>query len=218
MEDVTEDAGCTTAEAMDIMREEVPSSAEEQRHGSQREEEAEEEEEAMCRYCLGGPDEEGGNLISPCKCAGGQKYVHLSCLRRWQRMVLVSQPTHPAYYERDERQYVLILLYHHLRRPYIVCVRKLNTDGTRLACTESADTCIHVHFLACGSTFLVALSIMLRAAPSSMRLHPPNYTRSLPNIVSHNLMYLQLCHRQRIDISATCAKASFRMLRRRVKS
>lgn len=65
----------------------------------------EEEEEPMCRYCLGGADEEDGTLISPCMCKGGQKYVHLSCLRRWQRMVLVSQPTHPSFYERDERQY-----------------------------------------------------------------------------------------------------------------
>ena len=36
---------------------------------------------------------------------GDQKFVHLSCLRRWQRSVLVSQPTHPAFYERDPRHY-----------------------------------------------------------------------------------------------------------------
>lgn len=29
----------------------------------------------------------------------------MSCLRRWQRMVLVSQPTHPAYYRDDERHH-----------------------------------------------------------------------------------------------------------------
>lgn len=50
--------------------------------------------DVMCRYCFCG--EEEGPLISPCKCKGGQKYVHLKCLRRWQRMVLVSQPTHPV--------------------------------------------------------------------------------------------------------------------------
>eukprot|EP00931_Biecheleriopsis_adriatica_P047315 TRINITY_DN27260_c0_g1_i1.p1 TRINITY_DN27260_c0_g1~~TRINITY_DN27260_c0_g1_i1.p1 ORF type:complete len:509 (-),score=95.66 TRINITY_DN27260_c0_g1_i1:152-1678(-) len=59
------------------------------------------EEEVICRYCFGG--EEDGELISPCKCAGGQKYVHLKCLRQWQRMVLVTQPTHPAFYDRDLR-------------------------------------------------------------------------------------------------------------------
>ena len=46
-----------------------------------------------------------GELISPCKCMGGQKFVHLSCLRRWQRMVLVSQPTHPAFYKDDARHH-----------------------------------------------------------------------------------------------------------------
>ena len=40
----------------------------------------EEEEERMCRYCFEG--EEEGPLISPCACKGGQKWVHLSCLRR----------------------------------------------------------------------------------------------------------------------------------------
>jgi hypothetical protein len=62
-----------------------------------------EEEETICRYCL--EDDESENLISPCACSGGQKFVHLNCLRRWQRMVLVSQPTHPAYYEDDVRHH-----------------------------------------------------------------------------------------------------------------
>mmetsp|Transcript_12428 Transcript_12428/g.29271 ORF Transcript_12428/g.29271 Transcript_12428/m.29271 type:complete len:478 (+) Transcript_12428:136-1569(+) len=59
------------------------------------------DDEPLCRYCFEGTEE--GELISPCKCSGGQKYVHLKCLRRWQRMVLVSQPTHPAFYDRDLR-------------------------------------------------------------------------------------------------------------------
>lgn len=63
--------------------------------------ETEEEDERICRYCFDG--EEDGELISPCNCAGGQKYVHLSCLRQWQRMVLVTQPTHPAFHDRDLR-------------------------------------------------------------------------------------------------------------------
>ncbi len=55
-----------------------------------------EDEERLCRFCFEDeadrPDEP---LIAPCACKGGQKYVHLSCLRRWQRMVVVEQPTHP---------------------------------------------------------------------------------------------------------------------------
>lgn len=60
------------------------------------------EEEKLCRFCFDG-EEEGGPLISPCDCKGGQKWIHLSCLRRWQRMVLVSQPTHPDFWEDDIR-------------------------------------------------------------------------------------------------------------------
>jgi len=59
------------------------------------------DEDSICRYCLDGL--ESGPLISPCQCRGGQKYVHLTCLRRWQRMVLVSQPTHPDFYGDDLR-------------------------------------------------------------------------------------------------------------------
>jgi len=64
---------------------------------------ADTDDEKLCRYCFDG--EEFGELLSPCACAGGQKWVHLACLRRWQRMVLVSQPTHPAFYESDARHY-----------------------------------------------------------------------------------------------------------------
>eukprot|EP00036_Acanthoecidae_sp_10tr_P000655 CAMPEP_0182949906 /NCGR_PEP_ID=MMETSP0105_2-20130417/60498_1 /TAXON_ID=81532 ORGANISM="Acanthoeca-like sp., Strain 10tr" /NCGR_SAMPLE_ID=MMETSP0105_2 /ASSEMBLY_ACC=CAM_ASM_000205 /LENGTH=500 /DNA_ID=CAMNT_0025090207 /DNA_START=53 /DNA_END=1555 /DNA_ORIENTATION=+ len=67
-------------------------------------------EEDVCRYCLGpfyaeSADEEPDPKIAPCKCRGGQQWCHLSCLRQWQRSVLVTQPTHPAFYERDERQF-----------------------------------------------------------------------------------------------------------------
>jgi len=59
------------------------------------------EEEKMCRYCL---STGGGELIAPCQCRGGQKWVHLECLRAWQRMVLVNQSTHPYFYEKEHRQ------------------------------------------------------------------------------------------------------------------
>eukprot|EP00746_Dinoflagellata_sp_MGD_P003538 gnl/MRDRNA2_/MRDRNA2_106868_c0_seq1.p1 gnl/MRDRNA2_/MRDRNA2_106868_c0~~gnl/MRDRNA2_/MRDRNA2_106868_c0_seq1.p1 ORF type:complete len:620 (+),score=118.74 gnl/MRDRNA2_/MRDRNA2_106868_c0_seq1:131-1990(+) len=58
--------------------------------------------EKMCRYCFG----EQGDMISPCACTGGQKWVHLECLQNWQRSILTDQPTHPALYHRDERQEV----------------------------------------------------------------------------------------------------------------
>lgn len=63
----------------------------------------EEEEEKLCRFCFDGEEGDEEVLITPCHCKGGQKYIHLSCLRRWQRMVLVSQPTHPDFWEDDVR-------------------------------------------------------------------------------------------------------------------
>ena len=64
---------------------------------------AEPDEEKICRYCF--DDDADEPLISPCACKGGQKWVHLACLRKWQRLVLVSQPTHPRFYADDPRHH-----------------------------------------------------------------------------------------------------------------
>ena len=64
----------------------------------------EEDDDEVCRYCFEGP-EEGQMLSGICACRGDQKHVHLDCLRRWQRMVLVSQPTHPAFHQDDVRHH-----------------------------------------------------------------------------------------------------------------
>ena len=41
--------------------------------------------DAVCRICFGGPNENGaGRLISPCRCAGSMRYVHVSCLNEWR--------------------------------------------------------------------------------------------------------------------------------------
>ncbi|ORX82847.1 hypothetical protein K493DRAFT_320371, partial [Basidiobolus meristosporus CBS 931.73] len=47
---------------------------------------ASEGEEKQCRICYGGLEEEPsfGKLISPCKCKGTMKYVHLECLNSWR--------------------------------------------------------------------------------------------------------------------------------------
>jgi len=58
-------------------------------------------EESICRYCL----DPGGELIAPCVCRGGQKWVHLDCLRKWQRMVLVKKSTHPYFHEREPNRH-----------------------------------------------------------------------------------------------------------------
>ena len=51
------------------------------------------ESSLQCRYCFNNDKEE--NLVAPCECKGDQKYVHLECLRKWQKSVLISQSTHP---------------------------------------------------------------------------------------------------------------------------
>ena len=65
----------------------------------------EEDDEKLCRFCFDGENDEDGELVAPCDCKSGQKWVHLKCLRRWQRMVLVSQPTHPAFWQDDKRHH-----------------------------------------------------------------------------------------------------------------
>ena len=62
-----------------------------------------EDDEPVCRFCFD-VAEPNDPLLTPCLCKGDQKYVHQSCLHKWQRSVLVSQPTHPAFYQRDVRQ------------------------------------------------------------------------------------------------------------------
>ena len=59
--------------------------------------------EKQCRICLSTQDEfiELGKLISPCKCKGTMKYVHIECLNRW-RLVSLRKST---YFECDQCKY-----------------------------------------------------------------------------------------------------------------
>ena len=48
-------------------------------------------EDEFCRLCFEGRGDETVNpLISPCRCKGTQKYVHLLCLEKWQNLCLSS--------------------------------------------------------------------------------------------------------------------------------
>ncbi len=69
------------------------------------------QEVRQCRYCLeeqicDSDAQQSDELVSPCKCKGDQKWVHLRCLRKWQRSILISQPTHPAFYLDDKRHHI----------------------------------------------------------------------------------------------------------------
>jgi len=47
----------------------------------------EEEHEKMCRICFDdAEDESTGKLITPCRCRGSMRYIHLNCLNRWREM------------------------------------------------------------------------------------------------------------------------------------
>lgn len=59
------------------------------------------ESTSSCRYCFGGPED--GELVAPCACVGGQRWVHLACLRRWQHSVLADQPPKMAHEFDDAR-------------------------------------------------------------------------------------------------------------------
>lgn len=37
----------------------------------------------ICKICLSEEDLLANPLISPCKCTGSMKYIHLNCLREW---------------------------------------------------------------------------------------------------------------------------------------
>ena len=61
-----------------------------------------------CRFCFEGANDAvpGLELIAPCACRGGQRFIHADCLLRWQRMCVVQSPTHPAYWSEDTRSNV----------------------------------------------------------------------------------------------------------------
>ena len=46
-----------------------------------------------CRYCLMSDNQ----LINPCSCKGTNQWVHLECLKKWQKTAILSQSTHPKY-------------------------------------------------------------------------------------------------------------------------
>merc|ERR1719210_2602154 len=69
-----------------------------------------ESEQPICRICFVGAEDggqgDGEQLISPCRCEGSQKYVHLACLRQWQRSVQLGGSNHPHDTAREDRHQV----------------------------------------------------------------------------------------------------------------
>ena len=40
-------------------------------------------EAPSCRICLSDEQERDNPMISPCKCDGTMKYIHVNCLKEW---------------------------------------------------------------------------------------------------------------------------------------
>jgi len=50
-----------------------------------------------CRICLDEADSPENPFITPCKCDGSMKYIHLTCLREWLDSKRVSQKLEGVY-------------------------------------------------------------------------------------------------------------------------
>ena len=54
---------------------------------------SETQEKSACRICLSEGESTEDPLISPCKCAGTMKFIHLNCLKEWLRSKVSSNIT-----------------------------------------------------------------------------------------------------------------------------
>lgn len=43
------------------------------------------QEEISCRFCMGEENSIENPMITPCKCSGSLKFIHIDCLRNWTR-------------------------------------------------------------------------------------------------------------------------------------
>lgn len=50
-----------------------------------------------CRICLEDEEEEGNPFITPCKCTGSVKFIHLTCIQSWLDSKRISQKLNGVY-------------------------------------------------------------------------------------------------------------------------
>lgn len=48
---------------------------------------------SVCRICLGDDNEADNPLLTPCKCAGTMKFIHILCLQKWLKSKLQMKQT-----------------------------------------------------------------------------------------------------------------------------
>jgi E3 ubiquitin-protein ligase DOA10 len=47
----------------------------------------------MCRVCLSEEDTLENPILTPCKCSGSMKFIHVACLVSWFKSKLIQQKT-----------------------------------------------------------------------------------------------------------------------------
>jgi hypothetical protein len=52
-----------------------------------------ERDNETCKICLMNDSDSANPLISPCKCSGSMKFIHLECLRHWMRSRMIIRNT-----------------------------------------------------------------------------------------------------------------------------
>eukprot|EP00927_Polykrikos_kofoidii_P050417 TRINITY_DN44333_c0_g1_i1.p1 TRINITY_DN44333_c0_g1~~TRINITY_DN44333_c0_g1_i1.p1 ORF type:complete len:496 (-),score=67.72 TRINITY_DN44333_c0_g1_i1:6-1349(-) len=93
-------------------------------------------EQPICRICFADASDDASQpLVSPCKCQGSQKYVHVTCLRHWQRSVQLDAPNHPQDSWREARHEICGVC----KSPFDLRPEDRATLLAELACVEPAD-------------------------------------------------------------------------------
>ncbi|KAG4300895.1 hypothetical protein PCK1_002972, partial [Pneumocystis canis] len=75
-------------------------------------EEKNENDKPMCRICFGGAEDQPtlGKLISPCRCQGTIKWVHVNCLLQWR----IKSKSSKSYYRCEQCHYEYLFFRPHL--------------------------------------------------------------------------------------------------------
>ncbi|KTW28484.1 hypothetical protein T552_01744 [Pneumocystis carinii B80] len=70
--------------------------------------ESDEKDTPICRICYGGLEDQStlGRLISPCRCQGTIKWVHVKCLLQWR----IKSKSSKSYYRCDQCHYEYLFL------------------------------------------------------------------------------------------------------------
>jgi len=118
-------------------------------------------DERICRICFAGQDEVDtlGKLISPCKCRGSMKWIHVDCLNQWRR----ASKKESSFFRCDECRHEYSF---RINSAYLLTTRPIQTSLTLAIFTGTAFTL--------GSLIKLALYI----TKTQISIHPR--TISLP--------------------------------------